>query len=153
MSALGALNGYTLLIGELTWSLASDGYLPRLLAKVNRRGAAHWALVAAAGLASLCLVAAYDKALVEGFALLSLISTAANLPLYLGAAVALAIATRREPGRGAALAVALVGGLFCLAAFAGAGVSPLAWLFALLGAGAPLYWLRERRARLFGETR
>ncbi|MEO7026143.1 MAG: amino acid permease [Caulobacteraceae bacterium] len=144
VSGLGALNGWTLLVGELTRSLAADGYLPRALAKLDRRGAPARALCACAAIASVILLAAYEKSLVQGYALLSLISTAADLPLYLGAALALAVVWRRDRGPVAALTLALAGGVYCLAAFAGAGPAPLLWLLVLLVAGAPFYLLARR---------
>ena len=39
ISGLGALNGWTLLVGELTRTMALNGVMPPLLARNNRRGA------------------------------------------------------------------------------------------------------------------
>jgi APA family basic amino acid/polyamine antiporter len=45
IAALGALNGFTLLVGEIPRDMAQDGMLPSVLGRVNRFGAPVWSLL------------------------------------------------------------------------------------------------------------
>lgn len=85
VSGLGALNGWTLLAGEVSRTMAINGVLPIPLAQVNRRGAPALALVVTGVLASAMVLMNYSRSLVAGFSFLSLMVTAACLPLYLPA--------------------------------------------------------------------
>lgn len=149
VSGLGALNGWTLLSGELTRVMAAHGLLPSPFSRLTRRGAPAWGLIATAALASALVLMSYSKSLVQGFTLLSLMVTAANLPLYLFAALALAVVgLKRAPAapRGV-LAFGLAGAAYAVFAFVGVGREPLVWALVLAGAGAPLYlWMRRRAA-------
>lgn len=149
VSGLGALNGWTLLVGELTHTMAKNGVLPSPLAQQNGRGAPALALVVTGVLASTMVLMSYSKSLVDAFTFLSTVVTAANLPLYLGCALALAVLWRRRPAsmRGM-LAVALLGAGYVVFAFVGLGHEPFLWALALAATGLPLYGLmRGRHAR------
>ena len=96
ISGLGALNGWTLLVSELTASLGRHGFLPRPrgapeLARRTGRGAA----VDGRRSPRAMVLMNYSKSLVEGFTFLTLVVTAANLPLYLFCAIALVVLARR----------------------------------------------------------
>ncbi|MBA3811381.1 MAG: amino acid permease [Caulobacteraceae bacterium] len=149
VSGVGALNGWTLLSGELTRVMAVNRLLPSPFRRLTRRGAPALGLIATAALASGLVVMSYSKSLVQGFTLLSLMVTAANLPLYLCAALALvAVALKRTPvAPSDVLALGLAGAAYCVFAFVGVGREPLLWFLVLAGAGVPLYlWMRWRRA-------
>ena len=90
------------------------------------------------------------KSLVEGFTFLTLVVTAANLPLYLFCAVALVVLWRRGARRipGDLLVLGLLGTAYAIFAFVGLGREPFLWALVLGAAGLPLYFLgRARRAR------
>jgi len=147
ISGLGALNGWTLLGGELTRTMAANGVLPAVLARSNRRGAPVLALVVTGALASIMVWMNYSKSLVEGFAFLSTMVTAANLPLYLCVALALVMLWRRG-ARPASRGLLMLGGLgtaYSVFAFIGMGSEPFLWALALAAAGLPLYLLMRRR--------
>lgn len=146
ISGIGALNGWTLLVGELTRTLAVHGTLPAVLARSNARGAPALALVFTGVLATAVALMNYSRSLVEGFTFLSIVITAANLPLYVGCAAALVIlwrGNRRSLPRLAWLA-GLGGLLYSVYAFVGVGHEPFLWAVALASAGLPLYWWRNR---------
>ena len=82
VSGLGALNGWTLLVGELTRTLAENGVCPRRW-PAQPLGAPAVALVVTGLLAAVMTLMSYSKSLVDGFTFLSKVVTAANLPLYL----------------------------------------------------------------------
>jgi APA family basic amino acid/polyamine antiporter len=149
VSGLGALNGWTLLTGELTRSMAEHGVLPARFAQPNSRGAPAFALVVSGALASAMVLMNYSKSLVQGFTFLTLVVTAANLPLYLFCALAL-VRLWRARGRPAARDVLILGVLgtaYSIFAFVGLGREPFLWSLALAAAGLPVYaWLRRREA-------
>lgn len=147
ISGLGALNGWTLLVGELTRTMAANGTLPTAFARCNKRGAPVRALVATGLLASAMIVMNYSKSLVEGFAFLSRMVTAANLPLYLCAAVALVLLGRVRSGSKALVVTGALGTAYALFAFIGVGGEPLLWGLLLAAAGLPIYVLNRRSAQ------
>ncbi|MDH4260649.1 MAG: amino acid permease [Gammaproteobacteria bacterium] len=147
ISGLGCLNGWTLVVAELTRTLASRQLLPPILANSNRHGAPAPALLLVGVLATGVALMNYSKTLVEGFTFLSIIVTAANLPVYLCCSLGLLWLWRRAPGnvpRHAWLFGA--GGLaFSIFAFIGVGTEPFLWALALAGVGIPVYfWMRWR---------
>jgi APA family basic amino acid/polyamine antiporter len=148
VSGLGALNGWTLLVGELTTSMASHGLLPSWLSARNARGAPAIGLVATGVLATAMVAMNYSKSLVEGFTFLTLVVTAANLPMYLCCALALALLWNKGQG-GASRDLRVLGTLgvaYSIFAFVGMGREPFLWGLALAVAGLPVYgWLRSRR--------
>ena len=150
ISGLGALNGWTLLVGELTRTMASRRVLPALLARDNRHGAPVAALLVTGLLASAMIWMSHSQSLVAAFTFLTLVVTAANLPAYLGCALALLVLWRRRTptcaSRGALLA-ASVGVAFVAFVFVGTGREPFLYALALCVAGLPLYALMRLRRR------
>lgn len=149
VSGIGALNGWTLLVGELTRTMAAHGVLPALLARSNRRGAPVLALLLTGLLASAMVTMSYSKSMVQGFVFLSTVVTAANLPLYLFCSIALVVVWRRggpaaPPG---VLLIAILGAAFAVFAFIGVGSEPFKWALALAAAGIPVYVVMRLRRR------
>lgn len=154
VSGLGALNGWTLLVGELTRTMADNGVLPAFLSRNNRRGAPAFALVVTALLASAMILMNYSKSLVNGFTVLSQVVTAANLPLYLCCSLALAVLWYRgkrpddKAVRGLVL-ISVLGAAYSIFAFIGMGHEAFMMALALAACGLPLYvFMRVLRARL-----
>lgn len=147
ISGLGCLNGWTLLAGELTRTLASHRLLPAILGEDNRFGAPWASLLLTGVLATAVGLMNYSESLVGGFTKLSLIVSAANLPLYVCCSFALFVMLRRDPaGLSPALWFAGVGGIaFSAFAFFGVGWEPFLWALVLAAAGVPIYlWMRRR---------
>jgi len=153
ISGLGALNGWTLIVGEITQSFAKHGVFPPALGKVNRYGAPSRAFVLTGVLASLMLLMNYDESVAVGFTFMSVVVTAANLPLYLVCSLAVLVLWRRgqipQPGAREArwFAAALIAALFCVWISIGIGTRSLLWAFALSLAGVPVYWWSTRLRR------
>ncbi len=146
ISGLGCLNGWTLLMGELTRTMAVNGVLPAVFTRTNRRDAPAVALVVTGGLASVMIWMSYSKSLVSAFTFITRVVTAANLPLYLCCSLALIVLWRRGTVRGAMLPVAAIGVLFVVFAFIGSGHEPFILAMGLIAAGLPLYaFMRLRR--------
>ena len=146
VSGLGALNGWTLLVGELTRTMANNGVLPSVFSRDNRRGAPAVALVVTGAFGSVMVWMSYSKSLVAAFTFITRVVTAANLPLYLCCSLALIVLWRRGAVRGAALVPAVLGVLFVVFAFIGIGHEPLVLGLGLIAVGLPLYaFMRLRR--------
>ncbi len=149
ISGLGALNGWTLLTGELTATMARHGSLPQPLARLNTRGAPVVALLTTGLLATAMVLMNYSKSLVEGFTFLTLVVSAANLPLYLLCAFALLVLWRRGTARLPAdlWVLGLLGTGYSVFAFVGLGREPFLWAIALGAAGLPVYLLMRLRQK------
>jgi APA family basic amino acid/polyamine antiporter len=149
ISGLGALNGWTLLTGELTATMARHGSLPQPLARLNARGAPIVALLTTGLLATAMVLMNYSKSLVEGFTFLTLVVSAANLPLYLLCAFALLVLARRGTARlpGDLWVLGVLGTAYSVFAFVGLGREPFLWAIALGAAGLPVYLLMRLRQR------
>ena len=149
ISGLGALNGWTLLVSELTASMGRHGFLPKSCERLNSRGAPVVALVMTAVLATVMVLMNYSKSMVDGFTFLSQVVTAANLPLYLLCAIALVVLARRGARNlpTSLFVLGIVGTAYVIFAFIGLGSEPFQWSLVLGAAGLPLYWyMRRRRA-------
>ncbi|HTC14290.1 MAG TPA: amino acid permease [Steroidobacteraceae bacterium] len=146
ISGLGALNGWTLILGELTVSFARHGGFPPSLGKLNAQGAPTRALVLTGLLASAMLLINCNDSTAGIFTFLSEVVTAANLPMYIGCA--LAVVALWRSGRIAQptardlrwIAAALVATVYCIWVFIGMGAKPFLWALLLGAAGIPVYW-------------
>jgi APA family basic amino acid/polyamine antiporter len=148
VSGLGALNGWTLLAGQLTRTMAASGVLPPLVSRSNRHGAPTTALVVTGVLASVMVCMSYSSSLVAAFTFITLMVTAANLPLYLACALALAVLWRRGDARcrsHGVLLAAVFAMLYLAYAFIGIGGAPFVYALGLIAAGLPLYFFMRRR--------
>jgi basic amino acid/polyamine antiporter, APA family len=146
VSGLGCLNGWTLILGELTVSFARHGGFPPALGKVNAYGAPTRAFVLTAILASLMTLSSYNDSTAGAFTFLNLVVTASNLPVYLGCAIAVLILWRRgELGQLRAresrwIAAAILATIYCVWASIGIGGKSLLWALVPCAAGVPVYW-------------
>jgi len=140
VSGLGALNGWTLIVGTLTATMARNGDFPARFARLNGRNAPARGLVLTGVLASAMILMNYSRTLVEGFVFLSTIVTAASLPLYLCASLALVALWRRgeRPASGDLAVAGLLGTAYTTIAFIGVGHEPFLWALALVLAGVPV---------------
>ena len=157
ISGLGALNGWTLMAGELTQSFSRHGTLPAALGKLNARGAPTRALLLTGVAASVMLLGAcflqqlhVTNSIADVFAFLSVVVASANLPLYLFCALAVMVLRSRGDigalGRRETLLLfaAVLATLFSVWAFKGAGLYSLLCAIGLGLIGVPIYvWMRR----------
>lgn len=139
ISCLGALNGWTLMQGELTRSMAAEGILPRWLAATNRQGTPVRALLASGVIASLFALLNASRSMQGLFEFLLLLSTSASLWLYLAFALA-ALRLKIAP------VWAGLGAIYALWTLWGAGISASGLSLVLMLAGLPLYWWARAEA-------
>ncbi|MCP1472054.1 APA family basic amino acid/polyamine antiporter [Sphingobium sp. OAS761] len=142
VSCLGALNGWTLLMGEVPLAMARAGELPRWLAGTTAKGTPARALILSSLIASLMLIANSLQGLVALFTAMALLATSATLWLYVGCALA-GIRLR------IVVPAAVIGLGYALWTLWGAGITACGSSILLMAAGLPVYWWarRERQNR------
>ena len=149
ISGLGALNGWTLIVGQMTRTMALNDTMPRSLSALNSAGAPIKGLLLSGVLGSILAIMSYSDSLADGYIFLSLVVTAANLPVYILTAIALL----RMPERSAIAnytlyaSIALLAVIFVIISFFGIGLKPLLWSLVLALLGLPVYWYVQNQAR------
>ena len=152
ISALGALNGWILVQGEMPYAMAKDGVFPAWMARTTKSGAPIMAHLVSSGLLTVMVLLNYAKSAAELFTFVILLATSASLVMYLISALAalkLMRGGKLEPSR-ALIPVAIAAALYSLWAIVGAGLQAAAWGLVLLLAGVPVYLLMERSRRRAG---
>lgn len=138
ISAIGAVNGWTLVQGELPREMANRGMMPGWFGVTLNNGIAARALVVSSILASLLVLANSSRTMAGLFAFMALLTTSVTLLLYLACACA-AIKER------VALLPAALGCVFGLWCLYGAGLEAAGLAVLLSLCGLPLYWWTRRR--------
>jgi APA family basic amino acid/polyamine antiporter len=144
ISALGALNGWILLQGELPRAMAADGLFLRAFGKTTARGTPVVGLVATSGLTTILILLNVHRTLVGVFTFFVLLATTASLAAYLASALALVRLRTRNgtTGRRSGLGIGILGcagAVYSVGALAGAGKEAVMWGAVLLLAGLPVY--------------
>ena len=154
ISCLGALNGWTLVAGQVPLATAADGLFPPVFARVSRRATPAAGIVIAGVLATALVVMNASRGLVELFTFIILLSTLGTLVPYVFCSLAELRLRGPADSRAArgGVAVPVAAFAFALVAVAGAGPDVVYWGFLMLMAGLPVYvWVarpvrREARA-------
>jgi APA family basic amino acid/polyamine antiporter len=137
IAAIGCLNGWVLVQGELPLGMARAGVLPRWLDRTNRRDVPVTILVAASLLASLLVLSTMSRSTEALLTFMLQLTTAATIWLYIGlCAAALMLGIVRW--------AAAIGLIFSCWVMIGAGMEAIGWSLALMLSALPLYWLRGR---------
>ena len=139
ISVLGALNGWTMLQGQLPVAVANDGLFPKWFGRLSARGTPVNATVAGGVLATLLILANYSRSLVALFTFVIQLATLSTLVPY----VFCSLAALMKPGRKLVPVLAFV---FSMAAIYGAGPDVVFWGFLLLLGGLPIYVVQRIRA-------
>jgi len=153
IAALGALNGFVLLQGELPLALARHSLFPQWFA-VQSRFETPWRIhILSSALATLLVLANHSRGLAGLFQFMLLVTTSVTIVFYLAGALAGLKLVRAGP----VFALTAVAGLaYTLWAFYGAGIEASLWSLGMTAAGAPLYFIMRRankRAALRSEPR
>jgi APA family basic amino acid/polyamine antiporter len=152
IGALGALNGWTMILGEVTQNVARHGHFPQSWAKENRHGAPTIALLLTGVIASAMLLCNYTQSINGLFTFLSVVVTAANLPMYFTCTLAIVALRRRKAMQTrpsvAMMAAGTCAALYCAWAAIGIGLKPLLWALVLCLCCLPVYaWSRRRHGQ------
>lgn len=134
VSAFGTANALLLFAAEMSRTIAGARDLPAVFRKTNRLGAPVGALLISAVLSALLVFASSSKDFVGVYVFITLVSTVAALVLYIvcaGAALKLGV-------MGKWTIIAVIGVLYSIAMFVGAGLEATLWGFGLALAGLPV---------------
>jgi APA family basic amino acid/polyamine antiporter len=134
VSAFGTANSLLLVAAESSRTMASAGDLPPVFGRANRVGAPAGALFICAAAAALLVLASSSKNFVSVYIFITLVSTVLALVLYI---VCAAAALKLRVG-GPWTIIVVIGVIYSIAMFAGAGLNVLLWGGALAIAGLPI---------------
>ncbi|WP_454883811.1 amino acid permease [Sphingomonas oryzagri] len=141
IAALGALNGYVLLQGELLLSLARERMLPAWFDRENRHGTPQRAHIVSSLLASALVLANYTRGLANLFEFMVLVTTSVSIIFYLAAMLSgfRLLRTHRIGASRGFEAIAITGFVYSMWTFYGAGLEASLWSLAMTAAGLPIY--------------
>ncbi|GAO41606.1 amino acid permease [Flavihumibacter petaseus] len=153
IAAFGALNGWILVQGQIPQAIARDNLFPSFFARQNKYGVPQSGIVLSSVFVSVLMYMNYQKALVEQFRYLILLSTFANLfPYILCAAAYILLRLERPYSRISWIGALVLGGtafLYSIWAMSGAGQETVYWGFLLLICGTPFYvwnvWKKRKK--------
>jgi basic amino acid/polyamine antiporter, APA family len=137
ISAIGAVNGWTLVQGELPLEMARRRMLPAWFGRIAANGVPVNGLIAATVLGSMLILANSSQSMAGLFTFMALLTTSVTLWLYLACA---AVALRRR----IAVPFALLGLAFGVWSLWGAGWVAGGLSVILMLSGLPLYWWARR---------
>jgi APA family basic amino acid/polyamine antiporter len=149
IAALGALNGFTLLQGEMLLRPARSGMFPAWFGVENRFEAPYRMHLLSSALATLLVLLNYTRGLAALFTFMVLVTTSVTIVFY----VAGTLAGMKLVGEGRVgnsrgfIAIALVALLYSFWAFYGAGIEASLWSLAMTAIGIPIYFLMRAANR------
>ncbi len=153
ISTFGALNGWTLLQGQVPLAAARDGIFPPVFAKVSQNGTPVWGLIISSILITLLLLLTLNQSLVKQFTFIILLATLASLIPYLFTAMAelLIFIKDREKFNGKRLLgssiIAILASAYALWTIIGSGEDTVFYGTLLLFSSIPIYvWMKWRVA-------
>lgn len=137
ISALGCLNGYLLLVGEVPLGMARVGLLPRWMGRTSARDVPVAMILVGSVLASILILSNVSRSLSGLMTFMLNITAAATIWLYIGACASAWIQRVARPW-------AVAGFAFAIWVLIGQGMEAVGWSVVLMVTAVPLYWLRER---------
>jgi APA family basic amino acid/polyamine antiporter len=139
IAAIGCLNGWVLLQGELPLGMSRAGVLPRWVGATNSRDVPVGALVVSSILASILVLSNASRSTGALLDFMLRLTTAATLWIYIGACLS-------ALKMGIARPVAILGLAFAIWALWGSGLEAGGLSIVLILAAIPLYYLARRAA-------
>jgi arginine:agmatine antiporter len=150
ISSLGALNGWTLMMGQVPMAAAADRVFPALFARLSSRGVPALGITISSGLATaLVLVESGGGAKFAAFynMIVSLSTMAAVIPYVFCALAPGLIAPRAGGARPRLTIVEAIAFIFSIFTVYGCGPEPVLYGLVLLLLGIPVYvWQRRESA-------
>lgn len=155
VSCFGAINGWTLLQGQVPMAAARDGLFPRIFAKESRQGTPAFGLIFTSILITLLLLLTLNASLVQQFTFIILLATLASLIPYFFTTMAelIIFARDRERFNGKRLfgssIIAILAAIYIFWAIIGSGKDIVFYGSLLFFSSVPVYvWMKYRTHRL-----
>ncbi len=151
VSTFGALNGWTLIAGQVPMAAAENGLFPAAFARRNRRGVPVAGILVTSVVASMLSAMSLNRRLVDVFTFAILLSTLNGLIAYLVTSAAFIVLRLRgrSPflaiGARTAVVLGLLGLFYSMWAIIGAGKEVAFWGSLLLLAGVPIHLILKRQ--------
>lgn len=143
ISAIGALNGWILIAGQLPMATAKDQMFPRIFKKQNKHEAPYLGLIIGSVLSSVVMLMNFSEGLVDQFEFIALLTTLTALIPYLFVAAAYVIITiNKGVFKNNSVKTSLLSALgfgYSFWAIYGSGSETVFYGFLLLLAGVPFY--------------
>lgn len=152
ISCFGALNGWTLLVGQMPLAAAQDKLFPREFKKLNKNQVPLFGVIFSTVLVSIMVIMGNADGLVEQFQFMILLATmACVVPYVFSTAGYLIIAAEKglfgKEGYLSKIIIAAIGFIFSVWAIAGSGTDTVFWGFILLLVGIPFYVIIQIRKK------
>jgi APA family basic amino acid/polyamine antiporter len=160
IAAIGALNGWILIMGQMSMATAQDGLFPKIFKKENDKGVPVLGLIIGSLLSSVIMLMNYTEGLVDQFEFMVLLTTLTCLIPYLFTAAAYGLilidrklntSTSSAQGRKKKINAIILSGLgfaYSMWAIYGSGEEPVFYGFLLLLMGVPFYVLGKYNNRI-----
>jgi APA family basic amino acid/polyamine antiporter len=152
IAAIGALNGWTLVVGQLPMAMARDNMFPKAFVKKNSKDAPYLGLILGGVLSSAIMLMNFSESLVDQFEFIALLTTLCCLVPYLFVAAAYVLITIRK-GLFAERKIqigtlATIGVIYSIWAIYGSGVQTVFYGTFLLIAGLPVFgWMKYKQGK------
>ena len=155
VSTLGALNGWTLLQGQIPMAPARAALFPKILSRQNANGSPVVSLVIGSVIVSVLILMNFSKGMVKAFEFLILVTTTTVLVPYIFAAAAYGVfVLQKRIRRGKLVRLQMVlpilGFAYSVWAVSGSGEKPVYWGFIMLLLGIPIYVYMRGKANKEG---
>lgn len=154
VSCFGALNGWTLLQGQVPLAAARDGLFLKSFIKTSRSGTPVVGLIITAILVTILLLLTMNESLVKQFTIIILLATLASLIPYLFTAMAELILFIRDPKQFSrkkvfsGVAIAILASIYAFWAIIGSGETTVFYGALLWFSAIPVYvWMKWQANR------
>ena len=152
VSTFGALNGWTILQGQVPMAPARQHLFPKIFARKNKNGSPSVSLMIGSVIVSALMVMNFSKGMVKAFEFLILVTTTTVLVPYIFAAAAYGVfVLQRRFGQagnlGVQLIIPILGFAYSVWMVSGSGHEPVYWGFIMLLLGIPIYVYMKREGK------
>jgi APA family basic amino acid/polyamine antiporter len=149
IAAFGALNGWTLMQGQMPFATAQDKLFPAIFSRQNKKGVPYVGVLLNSVMVSCFIYMNYNKGMVEQFRFLLLLSLLCMLIPYLLSAASYLIIRAKSNIKGGwpgAILLAVLAFGYALWNIAGTGKEAVYYGFLLLMASVPFYvWVAYKK--------
>jgi len=151
VAAIGALNGWILIMGQIPMASAKDALFPKIFSRENKKGVPIVGLIIGSVLSSMILLMNYTEGLVKQFEFMVLLTTLCCLVPYLFTAASYALVSIEQKfnlkNKFAIMTLAFFGFSYSIWAIYGSGSDTVFYGFLLLLCGVPLYVIMKWNQR------